>query len=337
MRLGVSAKLLFVIFCIFLLLPLSVSAVEVIRREKQQQPAQSKGILSPMQAVLDFISAFWLPLLITGVIVFVLLYIIKWIKTQREKANVFLLDYNRTRALCRLHANKKRIKESKIWIYILAVGIFISVLLFVIALVTDDVPSFILALISGIGGLVVSGVFKFAGFFNRYDIVQIAGRFGNKIVGYYLGECITSDGFRNFLCWNRRKFLLWKNDFIIKVNLNKEWKIETRNPQTKQREVRTFTIPNDLIIEGEDAIIIKGEGLDVAGYYYYPILTDQNGDIVNMDLFAFAKARDVAMLDTLYQQTEDFVRVQREAINLNPHVRYIGKTRGESVEGAQGG
>lgn len=312
-----------------------VSAVEVIKREKPAEPP--KGIMSPMQGVLDFVSAWWMPLLIGGGIFFILMYVLRWWKSQREKANIFLLDYNRTRALCKHQANRKRINEKAIWFYVLAITIFLSVLLFVVALITDDVPSFLLAIGVGIAGIVASAFLKLAKFFAQFDIVQVAGSFGTKIIGYYLGECITSEGYRNFLCWNRRKFIFWKNEFIVKVNLNADWKIETWNPETKQREIRSFNLPTDLIIEGENAIILKGEGLDVAGYYYYPIMTDTDGNIVNMDLIAFARSRDVAMLDTLYQQTEDFVRVQREAINLNPNVRYTVRTRGESVEaGGQG-
>lgn len=309
----------------------TVSAVEVIKREKPVE--QPKGILSPMQGVFDFVSAWWIPLLIIGICFIFGMWLFKWWKTQKEKENIFLLDYVRTKALCKHQANRKRIDEKPFWMYVLAVGIFISVLLFVIALITDDVPSFLLAIGAGMASIIASGFLKFSKFFAQYDILQIAGSFGNKIVGFYMGECITSDGYRNFLCWNRRKYIFWKNEFIIKVNLNKTCKIESFNSETKLREVIEYQLPDDLIIEGEDAIIVKGEGVDVSGYYYYPIMRDEvTGDIVNMDLIAFAKSRDVAMLDTLYQQTEDFVRVQREAINLNPNVRYVARTQGQSVE-----
>lgn len=317
---------------VFLLSTLSVSAVEVIKREKPLE-APTGNIMSPMQGVFDFLMAWWLPLLIVGILFIGMMWFLNWWKTQKEKENIFLLDYVRTKALCKHQANKKRVDEKPFWIYLLAFGIFISVLLFVIALITDDISSFLLAIGIGMVSLIVSGLLKFSKLFAQYDIIQVAGSFGTKIIGYYTGDCITSDGFRNFLCWNRRKYVFWKNEFIIKVNLNKTCKIESFNQETKAREVVEYELPVDLIIEGEDAIIIKGEGLDVSGYYYYPIMRDlDTGDIVNMDLIAFAKSRDVAMLDTLYQQTEDFVRVQREAINLNPNVRYVARTQGQTVE-----
>jgi len=294
--------------------------------------------MSPFEGIVSFIATWWLPLIIVAVVAIFLIWLFKWLKRQKEKRNIFLMDYNRTKNLCKHQANRKRIRYRSFWLYLLTGGIFFTVLMFVIAAVTDDIGAFFLAMIifgiSFIGSLLI----RLGRFFAIYDVIQVAGRFGTKVIGYYLGECITSDGYKNILSWNSRKYIFWKNEFVVKVNLNKDWKIEQQvvdpaNPNIKKREIISFVLPNDLLIEGEDSIIIKGEGLDIAGYYYYPVLKDQDGNnIVNMDLVAYARARDVAILDTLYQQTEDFVRVQREAINLNPNVRYVSKTKGESVE-----
>jgi hypothetical protein len=198
-------------------------------------------------------------------------------------------------------------------------------------MVTDDVPAFMLAIGIFIFGLIISIFLKVTKFMSQHDLVQIIGRFGVRVVGAYLGECTTSDGYKNYLLFDSRKFLFWKNTFILKVNLNDKVKIESFNQQTKKRETKEYELPSDMITEGENVIAIKGEGVDVSGYFYYPLLTDKEGNIVNMDLIAYAKSREVAMLDTLYQQTEDFAKVQREAININPNVRYVIKTKGESM------
>jgi hypothetical protein len=333
-------KILSILFAIFAMLIFIAPAygVEVIQREQTPQQTNSQAF-SPLQGVVDFIGAWWFWLLILAILFVGGMWLLKWLNTQREKDNIFLRDYNRTRKLCNLQRNKKRIKERSFWLYVLVATIFISVLLFVIALVLDDVPSFMLAIGIFIFGFAVSIVFKITKLFAQYDVVEIIGKFGVKVVGYYLGECTTSDGYKNYLLWDSRKFLFWKNTFILKVNRNKELKIETYDNDTKKRIIKTYTLPTDLIIEGESVIAIKGEGVDQAGYFYYPILTDKEGNIVNMDMIAYARAREVALLDTLYQQTEDFAKVQREAINLNPQVRYFVKTKGESMSdmGSEGG
>lgn len=314
-----------------LLSAIPVGAVEVIQREET-----SGGITSPLQGVVDFIGTYWMLLLVIAILFVVLMFILKWWKTQKERDNIFLRDYNRVVKLCKMQKNRKRVRERPFWFYVMVVTIFASVLFFVIALVLDDVPAFMLAIGIFIFGFAVSIVLKLAKFFSQHDIILIIGKFGSKIVGSYDGECVTSDGYKNFLVFAGRKFLFWKRHFIIKVNLNESIKVETKDKNNKS-VIKEFILPRDLLVEGENVISIKGEGLDVAGYFYYPLLMDEKGNIVNMDLIAYARSRDVAMLDTLYQQTEDFVRVQREAINLNPNVRYIVKTKGESVTESEAG
>ena len=260
--------------------------------------------------------------------------ILKWWNTKREQDNIFLRDFNRTVRSCFLQSNPKRIHKRAFWIYVLTICTFVSVLMFVIAVVTDDVPAFQLAIGVFMAGFVISFVLKFAGFLAHHDPLLVIGQFGAKFVGNYLGECTTSDGYQNYLLWNARKYVFWKNKFVLKVNRNDTYKIETVDPKTNKRTVVTHPLPKDLIIDGDSVIVVKGEGVDESGYYYYPLITDEKGNIVNMDLVAFSRARDVAMMDTMYQQTEDFSKVQRQAINMNPNVRYITRTKGDSISGA---
>lgn len=307
-----------------------VQAVEVIQRT---QPQGGEGIFSPLNSIIGFIGANWFWFLLLGLIVFGAMFFMRMMGMAKEKQDVFLRYYKEVKRLCNLQKNSKRVRERVFWLFLLAGSLFFSLLLLVIALVTDDVSAFFLAIsIFGIG-FTGSLVLKFTKLFAYHDIIQIIGMFGAKIIGFYDGECITADGYKNYLIWNGRKWLFWKNQFIVRVNLNDKIKIETRNADG-DREIREYNLPKDLLIEGENVIAIKGEGIDKGNYFYYPLLVDANGNIVNMDLIAFARAREVAMLDTLYQQTEDFARVQREAININPYLRYRVKSQGESVQSA---
>jgi len=319
----------------FLIFSTGVGAVEVIQRT--QTPA-STGNFGMINDIIGFIGANWLWFVILAGIFIVVIFIWRWLNGVKEKNNIFLRYFKEVVRLCSLQRNHKRIRERMFWIVIFGVGSFIGTLMLVIALVTDDVSAFTLSSSIFIGAVVIGSILKFGHFFAHHDILQVIGQFGVKSVGWYEGECITADGYKNFLISNGRKWLLWKNKFVLRVNLNEKHIIETRDEKGK-RELREYIIPKDNIIEGSDVIVIKGEGFDKANYFYYPLVSDKDGNIVNMDLIAFARAREVAMLDTLYQQTEDFARVQREAININPHVRYNLKTRGESVggSGSEGG
>jgi hypothetical protein len=321
------------IFFVFLLAISFVSAVEVIQRE---QPAPAKpGVMSPLQGVVDFLMAWWLPLAIIALAFVGLMFIMKWLKSKQEKDNIFLKDYNQTITLCKMGRNPKRVKQRSFWLVILTVSLFVSMLLLVIALVMNDVSTFLLAIGIFIAGFLISLVFRFSGFLAHHDAFIIAGKNAVKVVGNYIGECVTADGYRNFMLWNSRKYVFWKNVFIIKVNMNDKIRIETVDKEGA-RAVVTHELPIDLILEGDSLIVVKGEGVDKAGYFYYPLLADVNGNIINMDLFAYARARDTALITTMYQQTEDFSKVQRSAINMNPNVRYIMKTKGDTIAGAEG-
>jgi len=318
-----------VTFITLLLLTTSVMAVETIQRK--QPTDQAAGNFGILDGLMQFIAAYWIVLLALAGGVFILMFLMKWWKTVRERDNVFLRDYNRTVQLCKLQSNPKRIKERAIWMYLLVVSVFVSVMLFVIAVVLDDISAFMFAIGIFIVGMSASAILKLGKFFAYHDIVQIIGQFGAKIIGYYQGECITSDGYKNFLLFSGRKYVFWKNIFVVKVNMNENLRIETRDDKSGERKIKEYNLPKDLLIEGENVIAIKGEGLDKAGYFFYPLIADEKGNIVNMDLIAYTRSRDVALLDTLYQQTEDFANVQRQAINMNPNIRYRLKSGGESV------
>jgi len=325
----------FLTLFILCLISTSVTAVETIQREKApEQVSQSAGNFGIIESVMGFISAYWIVLVALAAGVFILMLLLKMWRSAKERDNVFLRDFNRTTELCKLQSNPKRVKERAFWAYVLAVTIFISVLLFVIAMVLDDTSSFMFAIGIFITGAVISIVLKITKLFAYHDIVQVIGQFGAKIIGYYIGECITSDGYRNFLLFNGRKYLFWKNTFIVKVNMNENLRIETRDA-VGERKIQQYKLPKDLIIEGESMIAIKGEGLDKAGYFFYPLIADENGNIVNMDLIAYTRSKEVALLDTLYQQTEDFANVQRQAINMNPNIRFKLKSGSDTVGSAQ--
>jgi len=320
-------------FAAVLSLP-QVLAIEVIQRDKPAE--QSAGNFGIIESLIGFVMTYWIVLIVAALAIVGLMLFLKWWKTVKERDNVFLRDYNRTTQLCKMQSNHKRIKERSIWAFVLGISIFVAVMFFVIALVLNDTSSFMLAIIVFIIGLTASALLKLTKFFAYHDIVQVIGQFGAKIIGSYLGECITSDGYKNFLLFNGRKYLFWKNSFIVKVNMNENLRIETKDAKGA-KVIKQYNLPKDLLIEGDSVVAIKGEGLDKAGYYYYPLIADEKGNIINMDLIAYTRSRDVALLDTLYQQTEDFANVQRQAVNLNPYVRFKLKSGGGEIGGSETG
>jgi hypothetical protein len=160
---------------------------------------------------------------------------------------------------------------------------------------------------------------------------------GMKYLGKYLGECITQDGFQNIRLWKYKKWYLFavpirldffdlvKEDFIIRCNLNKLYKYKIKKEDGTE-ETKTVELTHDISIKDGDKIIIKGVGIERVRYFFYPVLRDKAGNIVDGKLEVFEREKDGALINTLYAQVEDFANISRELINMNPYARWVVKT-----------
>jgi hypothetical protein len=157
-------------------------------------------------------------------------------------------------------------------------------------------------------------------------------------LGRYIGECFTNDGFRNILLFKFKKwYLFWiplfldffdivKDDFIVRCNMNKVYKYRWKDPESGKEEIKEVILSHDIVYKDGDKLIIRGFGMERVRYFFYPVLRDTQGNIVDKKLEIFARERDSALIDVLYNQTEDFANVSRQIIQLNPAVRFHQKT-----------
>jgi len=164
---------------------------------------------------------------------------------------------------------------------------------------------------------------------------------GMKYLGKYIGSAITQDGYQNILLWKFKKwFLFWfpirldffdlvKEDFIVRCNLNKTYKYKVKKDDGTE-ETKSIELTHDIAVKDGDKIIIKGVGIERVRYFFYPVLRDKAGNIVDGKLEVFEREKDGALINSMYQQVEDFANISRTLINMNPSVRYTVKT-GEPV------
>jgi hypothetical protein len=166
----------------------------------------------------------------------------------------------------------------------------------------------------------------------------------NKLqhVGHYMGHCITQDGFMNIMFWKFKKwYLFWfpmKLDFfnlvkelmIIRANVNKEYKYITYDENKKQVK-KIHTLANELVMRSGQNLMIRAVGLERVKYFLYPVLRDDKGNIIDSSLEIFEREKNPALVNVLYNLSEDFANISRELININPKVRYEIKT-GEQLQ-----
>ena len=162
--------------------------------------------------------------------------------------------------------------------------------------------------------------------------------YGLKNLGHYIGEAVTQDGFKNIAFWKFKKwYLFWfpaRLDFfdvvkevsIIRCNTNGTYTYVEYDPETKKGEKKVVNIAKDLIIKSEDKLLVKGFGIERVKYFLYPVLRDEKGNIADKTLEIFERERTPAMINTMYQQAEDFANISRELVNMNPSARFYVKT-----------
>jgi hypothetical protein len=148
-------------------------------------------------------------------------------------------------------------------------------------------------------------------------------------IAYHRGDYMTHEG--NFIiCMNlrnnKRWFFLPITDLLIIPNKEKV-EITRRNDKGKVEKVMIDNLPQakDIIQFNENEILIFAESLSNVGMFYVPVLKATDGKIIDLSLPVYQSLREVITGDYLYQQADDFVKVARKSIDLNPNLRYSMK------------
>jgi hypothetical protein len=195
--------------------------------------------------------------------------------------------------------------------------------------------------------------------FKRYDIKKVFienNTDGLVPMGKYEGECIDKEGYHNVM-FSRLKFgiigrwlrrilffttpildLLLKKYWIVRCNINPNYKDKQVDATTKVTTITDLQLPVPNITTGSGSLVIHCMGLQMKKYFTYPIIQNTTtGAMIQDETINFERERDSVLTNTLYEQTIDFANVMREAINLNPTLRYVIKTEGKSLPDQGGG
>jgi len=113
--------------------------------------------------------------------------------------------------------------------------------------------------------------------------------------------------------------------------MNKEYISRVWDDEQKKMIESKEAIATDLTSVDGDKLLVKGLGIERVKYFLYPVLRDNMGNIADKKIEIFDRQKTPALIETMYNQVEDFANVARELINLNPLVRFKHKT-GEMPE-----
>jgi len=156
---------------------------------------------------------------------------------------------------------------------------------------------------------------------------QEDGKIKTKTVGYYKGHYQTNDCTMIAFVDKIHKWLFVFPEVNILI-LNKKEEVMVRVRDEDTQKIKEIKIKYPKIVETftDDMIIINARGVDDVGYFFIPIIKDNKGNVVDLKLPAYHSARDVILNQYLYQQTMDYISVNKKMIDFNPLVKFSQET-----------
>jgi len=148
-------------------------------------------------------------------------------------------------------------------------------------------------------------------------------------IAYHRGDYLTHEG-NVVICMNLRNNKKWFffpiTDLLIIPNKEKI-DITRKNEKGKTETITIDNLPQakDIVKFNEDEILIFAESLSNVGMFYVPVLKATDGKIIDLSLPVYQSLRDVILGEYLFSQTDEFVKVSRKSIDMNPSLRYQTK------------
>jgi len=101
----------------------------------------------------------------------------------------------------------------------------------------------------------------------------------------------------------------------------------------------TMTINNlpkakDVIQFNDNEILIYAESLSNVGQFYVPVLKTKDGKIIDLSMPTFQTLKEVVLSAFLYEQTDEFSKLAKKSMDLNPNLRYQMKA-GDSSQSVE--
>lgn len=152
----------------------------------------------------------------------------------------------------------------------------------------------------------------------------------SKPIGYYRGDYVTNEGNlciamnmigdNLFMLFPKRSLLVIPNREVVKI---KQIDLITNKPNVI--EIRNIPTAKEIVQFNEDEILIFADSLASSGMFLIPVLKSKDGKIIDLALPIFQTLKENFAIDYLYEQTDDFSRLSKKAMDLNPNVRAMEK------------
>lgn len=157
-------------------------------------------------------------------------------------------------------------------------------------------------------------------------------------IAYYRGDYTTHEGnvviSMNLVGHNR--FFFFPITSLLIIPDKEKIEIIKKNDRGKEEKIVIDNLPRpkDIIQFNQNEILLFAESLSSVGLFFAPVLKSKDNRIVDLSMPVYHSLKDVVLGNYLYDQTDEFVKVAKKSIDINPNLRYEVKTKdaSQSVE-----
>jgi hypothetical protein len=161
-------------------------------------------------------------------------------------------------------------------------------------------------------------------------------------IAYHRGDYTSHEG--NIIIsmnmrFNKKFWFFPITDLLIIPNKEKV-EIEQRTEKGKTIKIIIDNLPlaKDIVQFNENEILVYADSLSNIGSsgneFYIPVLRAKDGKIINLSLPIYQSLKEVILGDYLLEQSDEFVRIAKKSIDMNPQLRYAMKS-GDSSQSVE--
>jgi hypothetical protein len=147
-------------------------------------------------------------------------------------------------------------------------------------------------------------------------------------IAYHRGDYTTHEGnlVISFYMQGHKTFLIIPKIELLVIPNRKEVIVKTKDYKTgKEKEITYSNLPTakDIVQFNEGEIILYCKSISNLGMFYIPVLEGtKDGKVIDLSMPVYQSLKDVVVEEFLFSQTDEFSKVAKKSIDLNPNLRY---------------
>jgi hypothetical protein len=156
----------------------------------------------------------------------------------------------------------------------------------------------------------------------------------SRPIAHYRGDYVTHEGnvvISLNLENNKKWFIMPITDLLI-IPKKELVDLAVKNSKGDRSVIKIDKLPDPskIIKFNENEILIFAEGLSNIGMFLIPVLKDKDGEILDLSMPVFDSLKKIVLGEYLYEQTDEFTKLAKKSMDINPNVRAIMKTQDNS-------